>query len=94
MGIGADWLGKPVSEWHNDPHYQEADTHVWHVKVVNDLSERAVKLIQDFSTSDTNDETQKQFLLQMVEYQRREIPNFQKETLKKLTFSSTKPQIK
>ncbi|GBM44749.1 hypothetical protein AVEN_83877-1 [Araneus ventricosus] len=55
--IGPEWLGKPVSEWYNDPNYQEAETCVRHVKVVNDLSERAVKLIQDFSTSITNDET-------------------------------------
>ena len=48
MGIGADWLGKPVSEWQNDSSYQEAETYVRHVKVVNDLSGRAVKLIQDF----------------------------------------------
>ncbi|GBM58074.1 hypothetical protein AVEN_77243-1 [Araneus ventricosus] len=62
MGIGAEWLEKPVSEWYNDPNYQEAETYVRHVKVVNDMSEKAVKLIQDFSTSVTNDETQKQFL--------------------------------
>ena len=63
MGIGVDRLGKPVSEWHNDPNYQEAETYVRHVKVVNDLSEWAVKLIQDFSTSVTNDETQKQVFI-------------------------------
>ncbi|GBM93391.1 hypothetical protein AVEN_245545-1 [Araneus ventricosus] len=56
MAIGADWL---VSEWdHNDTNYQEAETYVGHVKVVNDLSERDVKLTQDLSTSVTNDETQ------------------------------------
>ncbi|GBM85416.1 hypothetical protein AVEN_114591-1 [Araneus ventricosus] len=85
MGIGAEWLGKPVSEWYNDPNYQEAETYVRHVKVVNDLSERDVKLMQDFSTSVTNDETQKQFLLQVVDYHRKQTPNFQKETLNKLS---------
>lgn len=91
IGVEADWLGKPVSQWHLDPNYQEAETYVRHVKVVNDLSERAVKLIQDFSTSVTNNEIQKQYLLQVVECQRKQIPNFKKETLKTLTSSSTKP---
>jgi len=40
---------------------------VRHVKVVNDVSERAVKLVQDFATSTTNDDQQKQYLLQVVE---------------------------
>ncbi|GBM17725.1 hypothetical protein AVEN_56040-1 [Araneus ventricosus] len=83
MGIGAYWLGKPVSEY-NDPNYQEAETYVRHVKIVNDLSERAVKLIQDFSTSVTGVKTQKQFLLQVVDHHRKPIPNFQKETLNKV----------
>jgi len=54
------------------------------LKVVNDLSERAVKLIQDFATSITNDETQKQYLLQVVEQQRKAVPNFNKDTVNNL----------
>ena len=77
-GIGADWLGKPVSEWHNDPNYQEAETYVRHVKLLNDLSEQAVKLIQGFSTIVTNDKRQNKFLLQVVEYHCKQIPKFQK----------------
>jgi len=53
-------------------------------KVVNDISERAVKLIQDFATSITNDETQKQYLLQVVEQQRKAVPNFNKDTVNNL----------
>ena len=81
LHIGAEWLGKPISSWPGDADFLEAETFVRHVKVVNDLSERAVKLVQDFATSITNDETQKQYLLQVVEYQRKAIPNFKKKTL-------------
>ena len=48
--------------WQEDPDYLEAETFVRHVKVVNDLSERAVKLVQDFATSITHDETQKRYI--------------------------------
>jgi len=47
----------------------------------NDLGERAVKLIQDFASSISNYyETQKQYLLQVVEHQRKAIPSFFKDT--------------
>jgi len=42
------------------------------------------KLIQDFATSITNDETQKQYLLQVVEQQRKAVPNFNKDTVNNL----------
>jgi len=52
---------------------------------VNDLSERAVKLIQDFASIISNSyETQKQYLLQVVEHQRKATPNFNKDTLTNL----------
>ena len=81
LHIGAEWLGKPISSWQDDADFLEAETFVCHVKVVNDLSERAAKLVQDFVTTITNDEIQKQYLLQVVEYQRKAIPNFEKKTL-------------
>ena len=37
------------------------------IKVVNDLAERGVALIEEFNCSITRDEEQKQFLLQVVE---------------------------
>lgn len=42
------------------------------MKVVNDLAERRVVLIQEFNSSITHNEEQKQFLLQVVEDHRRE----------------------
>jgi hypothetical protein len=49
-------------------------------KVVNDMAERAVKLITDFAGTITKDEQQRQYLLQTVEKHRREISNFTKNT--------------
>ena len=37
-----------------------------HMKVVNDIAERGVKLIEDYNKLITNDEQQKQYLLQVV----------------------------
>ena len=76
FGIGDDWLRRPVSEWDSDPNYKEAETHVRQVKVVNDLQEKAVKIIPE--TSVTNAEIQKQFILQVVDYHLKLISNFQK----------------
>ena len=41
-----------------------------------DLAERAIKQITDFGNSITNDETQKQYLLQVVESHRSKITDF------------------
>jgi len=42
------------------------------VKVVNDLAERGVALVQEFNSSLTRNEEQKQYLLQVVEQHRRQ----------------------
>ena len=84
MKIDTKWLGQPVQQWQLDPDYNEAEMFVRNVKVFNDVSERAVKLVQDFATTITNDETEKQFLLQVVEHQRKTVPNFKKATLSSL----------
>ena len=84
MNVDTDWLGQPVTQWHDDPNNREAELFVRHVKVVNDISEHAVKLVQDFAISITNDEMRKQFLLQVVEHHRKAVPNFKKDTLNKI----------
>ena len=84
LGVGTQWMRKPLHQWTLDEDYKKAEAFVRNVKVVSDVSERAVKLIQDFATSITNDEEQKQYLLQVVESQRRAIPSFKKELLSAL----------
>ena len=76
LKISANWLHKPFTEWQKDSNYKEVEIFLRHVKVVNDLSERAAKLMQDFATSISNDEEQKQFLLHNVEFHSKEFPSF------------------
>jgi len=47
--------------------YQQSQQLVQSVRVVNDLAEHTVALIQEFNSSLTRDEEQKQYLLQVVE---------------------------
>ena len=56
------------------------------LKVINDAAERGISLIQNFNSVLTNQEEQKQFLLQVVEKHRQDFPDTKKSTL---TASST-----
>jgi hypothetical protein len=53
-------------------------------QVVNNLSERAIKLVTDFANSIINDEEQKLLLLQIIEKHQHQIPDMKKETLKNI----------
>jgi len=53
--------------WSTDNDYIVGQRKVRSLKVVNDAAERGVALIQAFSGVLTNQEEQKQFLLQVVE---------------------------
>jgi hypothetical protein len=53
-------------------------------QVVNNLSERAIKLVTDFANSIIKDEEQKLLLLQIIEKHRQQIPDMKKETLKNI----------
>lgn len=51
------------------------------ITVINDISERKVKLIEEFNQILTNDEDQKQFLLLTVEQYRKDFPKHTKTAL-------------
>ena len=57
--------------WMNNDVYRASQAVVDSVKVVNDLAERGVALIQEFNSSITRNEEQKQFLLQVIEDHRK-----------------------
>jgi hypothetical protein len=67
-----DFLDLDPSKWINDESYKMCQDIIKTVKVVNDLAERGVALIQEFNSSITRNEEQKQFLLQIVEDHRRQ----------------------
>jgi len=62
-----DFLEYGPSEWGNQDTVQRSREIVQSVKVVNDLAERGIALIQECYASITRNEEQKQFLLQVVE---------------------------
>lgn len=67
-----DWLKKSSKTWPNEPGFQEVFYQVRHLKVVNDVAERGVKLATDYATSLTHNEDQRQYLYQVVEEQRKQ----------------------
>jgi len=60
------------SEWGNQETYRTGKSIAQSVKVINDLAEHGVALIQEFNGSITRSEEQKQYLLQVVEHHRSE----------------------
>ena len=74
----------PARTWSDDPHYYLMRDTVTGMKVINDVAERGVKLIQDFADSVTKSEPQLQSLLQLVERHMRTYPDFRKFTLSEL----------
>lgn len=70
--------------WVDRDDYKQAAETVNSLKLVNDHVERGVALIQDYSGLITRDETQLQFLLQVVKDHRRMYPDSRKQTLSRM----------
>jgi len=51
------------------------------LKIVNDTAERAVKLMEEYNSTLTLDEEQKQFILKCVQEHRKIYPDCKKSTL-------------
>ncbi|XP_076849024.1 beta-ureidopropionase isoform X1 [Brachyhypopomus gauderio] len=67
LGLNADFLTQADPDtWQKCDDFPQAKKYVDSLAVVNDRAERAVKLMQDFNTSITTNEDQKQYLLQAV----------------------------
>ena len=56
QGLGCSWLTLPSAEWDECPDYTKARVFVATVKTTNDVDERGVKLLTDFSQLLTKDE--------------------------------------
>ena len=72
LGLPEDFMQKDPSEWEQHQDYIKNKALVRWIKVVNDLAERGVALMQEFSGSLTRNEEQKHYLLQLVESHRRQ----------------------
>ena len=82
------FLAKDPKEWHDDPSYHDLRTAASVMTVVNDSAERAIALMQQYNSSLTKNEEQKQFLLRLVKRHRKNFPSCSKATLVKVTEES------
>lgn len=85
LNVPQHFLMKSPDTWSTDNDYIVGQQKVRSLKVVNDAAERGVALIQAFNGVLTNQEEQKQFLLQVVEKHRRDFPNTNKSNFTTLT---------
>jgi hypothetical protein len=74
LGIGDSFLTIPPDEWSENDDFLQGRERVHKLRVVNDTAERGVKLFEEFNKLITNDEQEKQFLLQVVEANRKAVP--------------------
>lgn len=80
-GLPSTFLNKDVKLWSADADYQLAKNTVSSMRVVNDVAERGVALMDEYNKLHTNDEEQKQFLLLIVKKYRQRFPDRAKNTL-------------
>jgi hypothetical protein len=76
-----NFLLKDPDEWHADASYQNLSESVHRMKVVNDIAERSIALIEKYNESLTKDEDQKQFLLRLVQHHRQMYPTSSKSVM-------------
>lgn len=83
LGIEQGFLQTNPNTWKTNKQFLEGHNKIKCLKVVNDAAERGVALIQNFNAAITNNEEQKQYLLQVVELHRTLYPNSNKSTIVK-----------
>lgn len=81
FNISTDFMNSPPSFWAQCPSYIHGLEIVKNMLVINDVSERKVKLMEEYNTVLTTDEEQKQFLLLTVENYRKTYPSYAKKSL-------------
>ena len=81
LGISSNFLKKDVETWHENADYVAAKKLVHSMRVVNDIAERGVALMEEYNRLITTNEEQKQYLLLLVKDYRRKYPNTNKATL-------------
>lgn len=79
--ISSKFLDEEPSLWETNQEYLDARGTLNSLKVVNDVAERGVKLVQEYLGFGTKDEKQLQYLLQIVKNYNEQYPNCNKSTL-------------
>ncbi|GBP60380.1 hypothetical protein EVAR_91416_1 [Eumeta japonica] len=83
LGISSEFLDKNVETWQDDEGYQRGKQIVQSMRVVNDIAERGVALMEEYNKLITTNEEQKQYLLLVVKEFRKKYPDAKKSTLLK-----------
>ncbi|KAK7864252.1 hypothetical protein R5R35_009518 [Gryllus longicercus] len=83
FGISKEFLKQDIETWSENEDYLKAVSVFVKLHVVNDCAERIVHLTQDYINVLTKDESQKQYLLRVVEDYRKQYPDSTKKTLTK-----------
>ncbi|XP_076298843.1 uncharacterized protein LOC143217957 [Lasioglossum baleicum] len=81
--IPTSFLGKDPCTWNNDPDFKIGMNIVQGLKVVNDIAERGVKLMEDYNQLLSRNEEEKQYILQTVMEYRKQYPDATKQSLLK-----------
>ena len=77
LKIPADFLNTPSDTWNNNQSYLKGLQISKHIKVCNDLTERAIKLTQDYCHQSKSEE-RLQDIVQVLEKNRTEVPALHK----------------
>ena len=77
LGLDLDFLEESVDMWENSGSYKAAKSAVDSIPVINDASERGVKITSDFLESAKKEE-RFQTILQVAENDRKRVPNQRK----------------
>ena len=80
MNFDKTWLSLPVNDWKNHDGFKEVESFVRNLLVVNDTAERGIKLISDYANCLTKNASERQEILQLVEYHRSKISDDKKST--------------
>ena len=72
------FLLKELPDWSTDLTYLEMQEKACQMKVVNDCAERGIALVEEYNSSLTKDEVQKQFLFRLVDLHRKQFRSLQK----------------
>ncbi|CAI6359586.1 unnamed protein product [Macrosiphum euphorbiae] len=81
FAINTDFLKLDPSTWKSNEDFQKSIVLLKKIPVINDVAERGVKLIEEYNDKITKDESQKQYLLQVVSDYRKKFTDHKKETL-------------
>jgi len=81
LGVNRNFVAHDPDSWQSLEEFRLAKQHIDSLAVVNDRAERAVKLMQDYNSSITTNEEQKQYLLQIVSEHRAKYPQARKALL-------------